>query len=310
MSAKSKDSSVARWGRGKVAEVFGADLRSLATLRVVLALLVISDIVNRAGDLSAHYADEGVMPRSVLLEEVLNPWAFSVNLMNGTPTFQALVFGATALAAVGMLVGYRTRLMTFVAWALLLSIQHRNPLVLGSGEVLLHLLLFWSMFLPLGAHWSVDRALGAAPSRSSMRFLSFGTVALFMQICFMYWFTALLKQGVEWREDGTALYYALSLDQLSTPMGVFLRQFPELLQAMTFGTLLLEAFGPFLLFCPVLTGPVRTATVAAFMSLHYGIWMTMDIGIFPWLSAFCMVCFLPGWFWDRVLPDKLRLELP
>jgi hypothetical protein len=46
---------------------------------------------------------------------------------------------------------------------------------------------------------------------------------------------------------------------------------------------------------------VRTAGVLAFMGLHFGIWLTMDIGIFPWISAFCMVCFLPGWFWDRAL---------
>jgi hypothetical protein len=47
----------------------------------------------------------------------------------------------------------------------------------------------------------------------------------------------------------------------------------------------------------------------AFMSLHFGIWLTMDIGIFPWISAFCMVCFLPGWFWD-VPFAKLRATLP
>jgi hypothetical protein len=35
------------------------------------------------------------------------------------------------------------------------------------------------------------------------------------------------------------------------------------------------------------------------MSFHFGIWLTMDIGIFPWISAFCMVCFFPTWFWDR-----------
>jgi hypothetical protein len=35
------------------------------------------------------------------------------------------------------------------------------------------------------------------------------------------------------------------------------------------------------------------------MSLHSGIWLTMYIGIFPWVSALCMVCFLPSWFWDR-----------
>ena len=44
---------------------------------------------------------------------------------------------------------------------------------------------------------------------------------------------------------------------------------------------------------------MRTGAALAFMSLHFGIWLTMDIGIFPWVSAFCMVCFFPTWFWDR-----------
>jgi hypothetical protein len=290
-------------------EVLGADLRSLAAFRIVLALLVLADLANRATDLFAHYADEGVLPRTVLIEDVLNPSKFSLNLMNGQPFFQALLFGATVLAAVGMLVGFRTRLMTVVVWALLLSIQWRNPLVLGAGDILLHILLFWGILLPLGAYWSVDRALKAAPPRLSMHFLSFATVGLFMQIALMYWFTAILKSGDEWRVDGTALYYALSIDQIATPIGTYLYQFPELLKLMTFGTLALEVFGPLLLFSPFFTGPVRTAGVAAFMSLHFGIWLTMDIGIFPWISAFCMVCFLPGWFWDEAA-EKLRAAFP
>jgi hypothetical protein len=100
--------------------------------------------------------------------------------------------------------------------------------------------------------------------------------------------------------DGTALYYALSLDQIATPIGHYLLNFPGLLQVLTFGTFALEALGPLLLFCPIFTGPVRTGAALAFMSLHFGIWLTMDIGIFPWISAFCMVCFFPTWFWDKV----------
>ena len=84
------------------------------------------------------------------------------------------------------------------------------------------------------------------------------------------------------------------------PSATTCSNFPDLLRAMTFGTFLLEAVGPFLLFCPFFTGPVRTGTALAFMSLHFGIWLTMDIGIFPWISAFCMVCFFPAWFWDRL----------
>ncbi|MGI8909433.1 MAG: HTTM domain-containing protein [Rubrobacteraceae bacterium] len=305
--------------RGKVAEVFSADLRSLAVFRVVLALLVLSDLANRATDLAAHYSDEGVLSRATLLGEVLNIWAFSVNLLNGTPLFQALLFCVCALAALSMLFGYRTRLATVIVWVLLLSIQQRNPLVLGSGEILLHLLLFWSMFLPLGAMWSVDSSREArrgtrggatpGPRRLSPLFLSVATAGLFLQIAFVYWFTALIKTGEEWRTDFTALSFVLHYDQVVTPLGSFLSQFPTLLWMMTLGTILLEGFGPFLLFSPLFTGPVRTAAALAFMSLHYGIYMTMDIGIFPWISAFCMVCFLPAWFWDKPVA-YLRESLP
>jgi hypothetical protein len=287
-----------RWAYVKVVDIFGADLRSLATFRIVLALLALTDLTIRATDLFSHYTDAGVMPRADLVQEVLGPWSFSLNLLNGQPFFQALLFAVGMLAALGVLVGYRTRLMVFVVWVVLLSVQVRNPLVNGSESPFLRMLYFWAILLPLGACWSVDRVRSSLP-RPSPRFISLATFGLFLQIAFVYWFTAALKSGPEWRVDHTALYYALSLDQLATPIGHYLLGFPGLLGPLTFGTFLLEAIGPILLFCPFFTGPVRTGAALAFMSLHFGIWLTMDIGIFPWVSAFCMVCFFPTWFWDR-----------
>ncbi|CAN5528813.1 hypothetical protein BH24ACT22_BH24ACT22_07510 [soil metagenome] len=294
-------------------EIFGADLRSLAIFRIVLALLVLADLANRATDMVAHYSDRGILSRAAVVNDpdVLSPYTFSLNLISGLPEFQALLFGVAALATLAtlaMLAGYRTRIAIFIVWVLLLSIQYRNPLILASGDVLLRLLLFWSLFLPLGAVWSVDRARQAVPRNLSMRFLSFGTVALFLQIAIVYWVTAILKTGDEWR-DGSALYYTLSQEQVANQLGAVLLNFPTLLVVASFATLALEAFGPFLLFSPFFTGPVRTAAIAMFMGLHFGIWFAIDIGIFPWISALCMVCFLPTWFWDTALP-KLRDMLP
>jgi Vitamin K-dependent gamma-carboxylase len=307
-AAHKKVSPVLRWGRRKAVELFGADLRSLAAFRMALAVLVLADLLGRGADLYAHYTDRGVLPRGAL-QEATNRWQISLNLMNGDLLFQVLLFDAAALAALTLLIGYRTRLMTVVVWVLVLSIQARNPLVLNTGDTLLRLLLFWGMFLPLGAYWSVDRALKAAPPRVSTRFLSAATVGLLLQIAFVYWFSALQKTGPEWRTDGTAVYYALSVDAWGTATGAYLYQFPALLTVLTYATILLEAFGPFLLFFPLFTGPVRTAAILAFMGLHFGIWMTMPIGIFSWIAALCMVCFLPGWFWDKAAA-KLRAAFP
>ena len=44
-------------------QLFGIDLRSLAVLRIGLALLVLTDLFDRLPDLEAHYTDQGVLPR-------------------------------------------------------------------------------------------------------------------------------------------------------------------------------------------------------------------------------------------------------
>ena len=285
----------------RAAEIFGADLRSLAALRIVLALIVLLDLLGRAQNLRAHYTDAGVLSRRLLLSE-LNEWRWSVNLINGTAAFQILAFTVAAGAAIGMLLGYRTRMMTIIVWAMVVSLQVRNPMVLSGADTLLRLLLFWAMFLPLGAWWSIDRRRKGARTYRSMQFLSMGTVGIFAQIAFMYWFTALLKTGEDWRSTGTALQYALGARHVTRDLGEFLFQFGDLLRILTFASLGLEFVAPILLFSPFFTAQIRTATVFSIMAFQFGIMLTFDIGIFPWTSALCMVCFLPAWFWDRLLP--------
>lgn len=296
-----------------MAELFGADLRSLAVLRIVLALIVLLDVAWRAQDLKAHYSDAGPLPRDIAMD-MLTEWRWSLYFLNGSVAFQALLLSLTAAAACAMLVGLRTRTMTIIVWILIVSIQARNPLVLNSSASLLRLLLFWAMFLPLGAWWSLDRRQRQESARPSPRFLSFATVGLFAQIAFMYVFTALLKTGDQWRSDGTALYYVFGARQLTRDLGDFLWQYETLLRWLTFGSLGLELIAPILLFSPVLTGPIRTAALASIMAFQFGIYLTLDIGLFPWTSALCMVCFLPAWFWDHVLPwaqaRRHRLPVP
>jgi hypothetical protein len=293
--------SWAYWAHTKVGELFGADLRSLAALRVALAAMVIADIISRWPDLRVQYTEAGVMPRSLVVESFVR-WRWSLSFVNDTYEFQAAMFLLTIAAASSMLLGFHTRVATVVVWVLVVSLQARNPLVLSGADSLLRLLLFWSMFLPLGAIWSIDARRQPVSPRLSKRFLSFGTIGIFLQICFVYWFTAALKTSPAWRTDGTALYYALHAGHITRPFGEWLGQFPELLRAMTHASLGLEVVAPILLFSPIFTGPVRTFAVASVIGFHTGIFLTMDVGIFPWTSALAMTCFLPAWFWDTLLP--------
>jgi hypothetical protein len=286
--------------RGRLAEIFGADVRALATLRVGLGVLLLVDLGERAGSLVAHYTDAGVLSRADLVRLSGRRAFASVYLLSGTWEGQALLFVVAAVCAVALLVGYRTTLATVASWIFFMSVNARNPGVVYGFDGLLRVVLFWAMFLPLGACWSVDTRRSYGTHGPSRRVLSAGTVAYLVQIALVYLITGFRKSAPEWRTDGTALYYALSIDQLVTPLGHQMLAFPSLLKALTPAVLWLELLGPFLLFAPVGTVVVRTFAVLAFVLLHVGIGLTLHTGLFPWISLLALVPFLPSKLWDRL----------
>lgn len=284
----------------KLEELFGADLRSLAALRIGVALAILFDLAQRSGDLIAHYSDFGLAPRAAVIEGTTSRWLISLHFMSGIWEVQALLFLTAGVFALAMLVGYRTRLVSIVSWILLISLHTRNPFVNGGGDIMLRVVLFWCMFLPLGRCFSVDSAWTTSREEYPRRCLSLGTFAYSTQILLVYWFTAILKSGPEWHSEGSAIYYAFSADEIVTGLGHFLLQFPPLLKFLTHGVLWFEYLGPVLLFSPFLTSWIRIAAVIGFWLLHLGILATLRIGIFPAVGIVSMFFFLPTCAWDML----------
>lgn len=294
----------------------GIDPRSLATLRIGLALILIYDLLDRSRDLEAHYSDTGLLPRADLLAWKADAVNFSVHLLSGLWWMQGLLLAIGVLAAIFLLVGRYTRTATFVSWLLLASLHARNPLVLHGGDQLLRCLLFWCLFLPMGRSVSLDalargdRVRGQVGERRKI--VSVATLALKLQVCGMYWTTAVLKWHPIWIEDGTAVLMALKLDQLATPFGRFLTQWPAMLEVATFGTMWLEILGPLLVFSPWFTERLQLLAVVIFAGFHvFGLAPALYLGIFPFVCAAAWMQFLPARFWDEWrhrLPGQSRVE--
>jgi len=253
------------------------------------------------------------MPRADFIQDFSNYWNVSIHLMNGSVVIQAMLFLIAGVFAVALLLGYRTRFVTFVSWFLLVSLQSRNFIINQGGDTLLRVLLFWSMFLPLGACYSLDAALNTSQRKMPQRIVSAASVAVLFQICFMYWFTVVLKSGATWKE-GNAIYYALNIDQLATPLGHYLLNFPRLLKFLTYSTIWFERLGPLLPFIPFFTGPLRTAAVFLFILFHFGMGLCLKLGIFSYVSAVAWLVFLPSWFWEKIFyrlrtPERLGLKI-
>jgi uncharacterized membrane protein YphA (DoxX/SURF4 family) len=223
-----------------------------------------------------------------------SPYSISLHMMNGSYWFQALLGMAAYAFALLMLFGYRTRLFTFLSFVLLYSIQIRNPLVLQGGDDFLRLLLFWAIFLPTGKIWSVDSLGERKPA--SFQYYNWANVGYILLLFSVYFFTSLMKHSNEWYIDGTALYYAFSIDQMAYPLSKLLYPYPKLLQFLTFGTIYLELFAPLLLLIPYKPRFFKSVFVIGLTLLHIGIGLTMQVGYFFIISIVAMVGIWPMTF--------------
>lgn len=287
--------------------LFAVDVRALAALRIALGVLLLADLANRTPDLCAHYADAGTLPRDTLRALRPGTWPLSVHMLGGGTAFQAALFVLAAGVAAALLAGWRTRIATALSWFLLASLHARNPLVLQGGDTLLRLLLFWSLFLPLGAIWSLDarRAGDTSPPR---RIVSPATAALLLQTCAVYWMSGLQKSHPVWQVEARAVADALALDSFATAFGRSLLAHPDLLRASSRIVLWTEIIAPLLAFVPVCTARIRVAVVLTFVAMHLGFALCLELGLFPLTSAASWLVFLPASFWDRVTRAPVRAE--
>lgn len=278
---------------------FGIDVRALAAFRMGLASLLLVDLLLRARRLGMFYTDDGVLPVSVLAEQYPRAVWLSVHTLSGALWYQALLFLVAGVCAVALLVGYRTRLVTLLSLYLLLSLHIRNPHVISGADALLQHLLFWSLFLPLGACWSVDARRTATDDgrvSASERFLSLGTVGILSQVLVVYGVNAVLKLRSDQWLSGNAVEYILGIERYTVLLGPTLAEVPILLLVVNWLWVGLLVVSPGLV---VLTGRVRTVLVGLFMLMHLGMVLTLQLGLFPFVSVLALLLFLPAGVWDR-----------
>jgi len=281
-----------------MARIFGIDLRTMALFRICLGALILIDLINRARFLTVFYTDNGVLTRA---EAIFynSPARISFHLMSGSPIVIGILFFIAGILAILLMLGYRTRLVTVLSWLFLLSLNNRNLIVQQAGDVLISVLAFWAIFLPIGARFSVDAALRSGDQpRPPDAYFSIATAAMLLQVIYVYVFGALLKSSPVWMPDGQAVYYALHLDSLATPLAHWLRQFAALMQGLTYYVWTLELIAPLLVFSPIWHLPLRLVAMVLLITMHLGFFLFLEIGLFPFISITSLLLFTPGVVWD------------
>lgn len=285
---------------------FAIDLRALAAFRIALAVLVGIDIVSRSFLLTANYTDAGAHPRSAALTHYAVGDLPSLYMLGGSTLWAGALFVAAGAAALALGLGWQTRAATFASWILADSLHARHDLLTDGGDHLLRCLLFWSVFAPLGARWSLDARRRGPPAGAFA--YSPASAALLLQMGCVFLVTGVTKSGPEWF-DGTAILYALDREWWIQPFGAWVLAHPALAQLLTPAVRWYEILGALALFAPVATGSVRCFAVLGFWGLLAGLGLGLRLNLFPWITGAGLLLFLPAAVWDRLergLPRRLR----
>jgi hypothetical protein len=284
-----------RLGR-HVWDILTIDLRALALTRIGFGLLILWDVSVRFADISALYSDEGLVPRASQGRPRLP--LLALYFLRGDVTYVQALFVLTAIAAMLLTLGYRTRIANAACWILLGALHHRNGMVLQAGDHLLHNLLLWLLLMPAGARLSLD-ARRAPTNHTSVTGLA--CLPLFAQLVLLYFVTGTTKAHHPNWLAGEAIYNALSADHFVTRFGLWLYPHWYLLKVLTYGTLLLEVLGPLLLLVSPSRHPrARFFLVMSFVGFHAGIATTMRLGMFSFVCVAAWLFALPTGSIDRL----------
>lgn len=285
---------------------FGLDLRSLAAFRIGLGLLLLLDLYERAKTLREHYTGEGAFPRALAAEYTYDLPCFRIFLWSDAPAVQALLFALFALLAVLLVLGWRTRLVSVLAFCFFASLVRRNHFVCHTGDTWLKALMFWAMFLPLGARWSLDARAGRG-ALAGPRQLDLATFGAILQLALFYWGAGFLKSNYGVWQRGEAVWIFTHVVEYTRPFGAWLGGFPALCRLLTHATLVLEVGAAFLILFPFGQARVRTLLWFVLAGFHLTLWATIHIGIFQLVCIVANLLLLPSEAWDGLARRWPRL---
>jgi hypothetical protein len=288
------------------------DLRPLGLMRIAFGAALFWSTIDLAPVLRAFFSDDGVAPRSALLG-FARANRVSVFDIAGPRWLLVAMFVLTLVAILSFMVGWRTRLAAVVTFVLVSGLHERNLYALDGSDNVIRVTLFWLMFMPSGARYSLDAVRRTAKGEPQVTHGSAMPIRLGQfQIAWVYLNTVLYKwPGATWH-DGTALRFALGLDHM------FVRRLGQMVfdqrplvafgTRATIGTELLFLPLVFVPLCRPLRGPLsrfppwlfqptwKSLAVLLGGAMHVGIACLMSVGNFSilMLSTYPLLC-EPEW---------------
>jgi hypothetical protein len=283
---------------------------AIGVFRILIGTLALVNLLMIAIDFDAWFTERGFVPQRIATQWIQpvertfllsgQEWTlpFSVprlNLLSGvTDTSVALAFYAlVTLAALFTALGLWTRVSTILLAIGIVTLHHRNALILHGGDSVLRICVLYLAIAPSGASCSLDRVLGLwrgkiepAPALVSMWPQRLIAVNLALIYLTSTWHKSF---GHFWR-DGTAAWYPARLNEfVRFPYPSFVKEFP-LVYVETYGTLVTQ----FAIATLAFYKPLRKYVLFAGLLMHGFIEYTMNVPLFAFMICSMYVVFYEG----------------
>lgn len=291
--------------RETLAKRIRIDTRSLAFFRVLAGVLIIADVLLRLRNFHFFYTDAGVLPMAMVRDLPGND--FSIFFISSEPSVTLLLFIIHALIATQLILGYYTRFAIVASFLFVVSLDQRSPLITSYADIIFRHLLFWGMFLPLGARFSID---SIRRDRDPLEFYQ-GYAAPFalLTMIFMYFVNGTHKLE-HWHEDwlnGDSMTAIMHYDSITFLLGNYVREIDPLLWfgGITWYHLMLGA--PLML---VVVGRVRYLMASVYAGGHLFLAVTVRIGAFPFAALMGLSLFFQSEAWKDGKRVANRVGIP
>ena len=264
----------------------------LGLIRIAYGLLMTAWTLSLLPTLMHFFSSDGILPQTPAYDQPSQRGLWTV--FEWFPSDGALVAGWVLLlvGSIFLTLGLFTRLAALVVFVLVISLQRRTPLVHNAGDVVLRILGLYLVFAPAGASLSLDR-LRRFGRRAFWHFPPHAPIVirlLQIQISIIYISTVWAKVRGEAWNDGTAVIYSLSLDDLSRfPVPSFVLESALLANVATWSVLAIE-LGIGIL---VWNRKLRPYVLLVGVGMHLGIDIGLRVGFFSYAMFVVYLSFLP-----------------
>ena len=250
---------------------------SMGAFRIVWCSVLLVSFLCDLPHFYDFYGPHGIISLATVKSQFHVPHLNIFHWMGVSYSFLSVFMILYGIALVAGIFGFYTRHAMVGILVGLVSLHQRNIWFLSSSEVLMRIVCVYMIFAPVGRSLSLDAYFAKKEGRVWKQVHAPWVLRLIqIQLSVVYVWTVWHKlKGDTWF-DGTALYYASRLENMTNFPVPFLFDSLFFIKLMTWGTLALElALGTLIWF-----KEFRRPLLVAGLLFHLGIEYTMSIPFF------------------------------